>query len=254
MRIGLAIPFYNKGNPLREEITRASFNHYTLLQKKLATLGVDLHIIFVGSELDVSKKFCKPFSNSNTTYVEFNQNYESFKIRDKFNFGLLALGDRDFYCICGSNDFVFLDMFLSIKNNPSIDLMGIKADKRENNLVVIDYEKRTGFKGSGIYPDIRFFKVAKNNRIIGGFYAISKRLFNDVGKTPFQTDWDEVGFEAHCIANNISRHLVSSKILNIKTDSDITSYADIKVHHFNGNLTEREMTDYLNYLNKLKIK
>ena len=250
MKIGLAIPFYNNGNNLRAEITKKLFNHYNKIKESLLDYNIDLKICFIGSEGEISESFCKEFLNNNI-YVDFNQDYKDFKLRDKYNKGLQSLGEKDYYCICGSNDLVFIDSFLSLNNNLNIDLIGVKADYEENNLIVLDYEKKIGFKSSGIYPPIKIFEVARYNRIIGGFLAISKKLFLRLDKKPFFNDWDEVGLESDCVMKHIPRGFISSKIINIKTDYDITHYDIIKQHHYNGELSESELSFYLKYLREL---
>jgi hypothetical protein len=251
MNIGLTIPFYNETHNIRRVITKKLFKHYMQIKKDLLQYDINLKIAFIGSEGLDSSSFCEEFLIDGNIYLEFNQNYQGFALRDKFNAGLQSLGEQEFYCICGSNDFVSSDIFKSLKNSFEVDLIGVRADYFENNLIVIDYQRRIGFKGSGIYPPIDGFQLARNNRMVGGFFGISNKFFNAMDKKPFFNEWDEVGLESHCASNGNLRSFVSTKILNIKTDFDITKFEDVKFHHYNGDLTQEEMNSYLKYLDEL---
>jgi hypothetical protein len=251
MNVGLAIPFYNENYNIRRVITKKLFKHYMQIKKDLLQDNINLKICFIGSEGLDSSTFCEEFLIDGNEYVEFNQVYNGFALRDKFNAGLQSLGEQEFYCICGSNDFVSSDILKSLKNSLEVDLVGVRADYNENNLIVIDYQRRIGFKGSGIYPPIEGFALAKNNRMVGGFFAISKKLFDSMGKKPFFNEWDEVGLESNCASNGNIRSFISTKILNIKTDFDLTKFEDVKFHHNNGDLTHEELIGYLKYLDEL---
>ena len=256
MKISLSIPFYNFNSTTSEryELTKKNFSHYTNIQKKLKQKGIELYINLVGSENNLSFGLASEFINKYTDYSEFYQpeKIEPHQLRDKYNFCFQMAkqlnDDCFFYCISGSNDFVSESFFYELVKATDFDIIGVSANDTLNNLVMLDYSNKIGFKGTGIYQNgvINF----KNN-FIGGFYAMGLRLLTQLNYCPFQWHNDEVGLEKFCLDNNYLLHMIDCEIWNVKSNIDLNSYNDCLVFR-KFDIPQNELNTYFEYLKELK--
>jgi hypothetical protein len=124
--IGLIIPFYHCYNENRYNVCDKIFHHYSIIRKSLKKINIDLIVLCIGSENELSKKIARKY---NHIYLEFDQHNTDLVtnrklINVKYNIGYKYLSSYNcqYYMSVGSDDLFTEGIFKSIINGKYFDL------------------------------------------------------------------------------------------------------------------------------------
>ena len=241
------IPIFYK-NELRKKITFLQLKYLLYIFNELKKKNILISLTVVGQpeyHSDIQKYLS---FNKDNIFVIFNQN--NYNINYNLNFyhnnnlkkmlhNKIKKGleisfkkEKDYSCFMGSNDFIHIDWFLSLKNNYILDekqIIGIH--KTTNNLknytflykldekIKIKNLKEVGI-WDGNHKD-ELYKKYNNFSYFGAIIGFNKLSYNDI--LNINNLWHEIQIESNCIKNNYKNIKNNNCLyLNIKSGQDLT--------------------------------
>lgn len=252
LTIDLMIPIYYK-TELRKKITILLLKYLSHIYNELKENSIIISLTVVGQE-EYKKEIEEYLTfNKDNIFVIFNQN--NYKINYNLSFyrnkifqemlhnkikkGLKVSFTKEKYfsCFMGSNDFICVDWFLSLKNTYTLNnkqIIGIH--KSINNIKNYAFfyklglvEKIKNLKEkkiwNGVYRD-NMYKKKGNFFYFGGIIGFNKLTFNEI--LNIDDLWNEIRIEVKCIKNKYK--IIENNncfYLSIKSDQDLSTTGGI---------------------------
>ena len=158
MLIVLIIPYYYCYDKDRYELTRKIFTHYRKIKEQLKEKNVDLKLMLVGSEKELSKSLSEP----DDIYLEFEQGRTDDRqaiiamLANKHNF-CIEQGRKlspDILLLAGSNDLITSPLFLKLINayDEGCDFFCISGKINTVCCHIFDLKNKILYGWDGFYP------------------------------------------------------------------------------------------------------
>ena len=247
LTIDLMIPIFYQ-TELRKKITILVLKYLSHISNELKDNNIVISLTIVGQEYykEEIEEYLK--FNKDNIFVVFNQNdysinynldfYKNFNfqkmLHEKIKKGLEIsfTKGKDFSCFMGSNDFICIDWFLSLKNTYTLDnkqIIGIhkSTNNIKNYCFFYELNEKTKIKDlkeqkiwNGLY-NINAYKKKGNFYYFGGIVGFNKKSYEDILK--IKGLYNEIHIERICVKNNYK--IIKNNncfYLSIKSDQDLS--------------------------------